>query len=135
VADIGHHTFRYALLPHEGDLRDAGVIEEGLRFNVPMIVKASDAAPAEVSFFNVSSPNVIIDTVKKAEDSDHLIVRLYEAHGKRGTVRFTSTLPVKSVARCNLLEENDEKLEWANGGVDVSVTPFQVVTLKLGIGE
>ncbi len=136
-ADMGHHTFRYALLPHVGDFRDAGVIEEGYRFNVPLIVKATDAAPREVSFFGISaptaSPHVVIDTVKKAEDSGALIVRLYEAHGKRGTIRLTSSLPVKSVARVNLLEEEDQKLQWTSGGVDVSVTPFQLVTLKLEI--
>ena len=133
VADMGHHTFRYALLPHAGDFRTAGVIEEGYRFNVPLSLKATSAAPAEVSFFSVSSPNVVIDTVKKAEDSDAVIVRMYEAHGKRGTVRLTSSLPVKSAARVNLLEEQDEKVAWTNGGADVSVTPFQIVTLKLEI--
>jgi alpha-mannosidase len=133
VADMGHHTFRYALLPHTGDFREAGVVEEGYRFNVPLTLQATSAAPAEVSFFSVSLPNVVIDTVKKAEDSDALIVRMYEAHGKRGTVRLTSSLPVKSAARVNLLEEGDQKLQWANGGVDVDVTPFQIVTLKLEI--
>ena len=139
VADMGRHTFRYALLPHAGDFRTAGVIEEGYRFNVPLVVKASGAAPTETSFFGVTAPNVVIDTVKKAEDSDALIVRMYESHGKRGTVRLTSSLPVKSAARVNLLEEQAaeysraEKVEWKNGGADVSVTPFQIVTLKLEI--
>ncbi|MCL5994751.1 MAG: alpha-mannosidase [Chloroflexi bacterium] len=133
VADMGHHTFRYALLPHTGDFRAAGVIEEGYRFNVPLIVAATNAAPVETSFFGVSSPSVVIDTVKQAEDSNAIIARLYEAHGKRGTVRFTSTLPVKAVSRCNLLEEDDQKLAWADGGVDVEVTPFQIVTLKMEI--
>ena len=44
-----------------------------------------------------------------------------------------AALPVKSVTRCNLLEEEDLPLQWTDGGVDVDVTPFQVVTLKLEI--
>ena len=132
-ADMGHHAFRYALLPHAGSFQQAGVIAEGYRFNVPLLVSASAAPAATTSFFNVSHPHVVIDTVKKAEDSDALIVRLYEAHGIRGTIRLFSSLPVKSVATCNLLEEEDQPLDWTNGGVDLQVTPFQLVTLKLAV--
>lgn len=131
VADMGHHTFRYALLPHAGDFREAGVIEEGYRFNVPMMLNTTSASPETTSYFGVSASNVIIDTVKKAEDSSALIVRLYEAHGKRGDVKFTSALAVKAVSCCNLLEEEDAALEWINGGTEFAVTPFQIVTLKL----
>ena len=135
VADMGHHTFRYAVLPHAGDFREAGVIEEGYRLNVPLIVRPTTAQSGATSFFNVSAPNVVIDTVKKAEDSDALIVRLYEAHGKRGKVRLSSALPVNSAALCNLLEEDDTPLAWSDGGVDVEVTPFKIVTLKLATGR
>jgi alpha-mannosidase len=86
-----------------------------------------------VSFFSISHPHVVIDTVKKAEDSDALIVRLYESHGTRGMVRLSSSLPVRSAAFCSLLEENEQMLDWANGGVDLAVTPFQLVTIKLTV--
>jgi alpha-mannosidase len=135
VADMGHHSFRYALLPHAGDFRTAGVIEEGYRFNAPLLVQGTHAAPVEVSYFGVSAPNVIIDTIKKAEDSDALIVRLYESHGKRAALRLTSPLPVKAAARCNLLEDEEGTLTWADGGVDLNIMPFQIVTLKLTIGK
>jgi len=130
-ADMGRHKFRYALLPHAGDFRAAGVIEEGYRFNQPVLVQPTSAPVGEKSFFQVDRPNVIIETVKKAEDSGALIVRLYEAHGARGPVRLSSPLPVQSVRRCNLLEEEDQPLRWENGGVQFDVTPFQIVTLKL----
>lgn len=134
-ADQGHHKFRYALLPHAGTFREAGVIEEGYRFNSPLLVSGSNLPLHEKSFFQVSSPHVILDTVKKAEESDALIVRLYEAHGAHGRVRLTSPLPVKSASRCNLLEEQDQRLKWAKGGVEVAVTPFQIVTLKLALAR
>jgi alpha-mannosidase len=132
-ADMGHHSFRYALLPHAGDFRQAGVIEEGYRFNVPLLLRASEGPVKEASFFSVSRPSAVIDAVKKAEDSDAIIVRLYEAHGGRGPVRLSSPLPVKKIARCNLLEEDDEPLKWAGGGADFDIKPFQIVTLKLDL--
>jgi alpha-mannosidase len=130
-ADEGEHHFRYALLPHGGDFRRAGVVAEALRFNAPMLLSTTEAAPAERSFFNMDTPSVVIDTVKKAEDSDAVILRLYEAHGARGLARLSSSLPVKSAWRCNLLEEEDEPLAWEDGGVTLNLTPFQIVTVKL----
>jgi alpha-mannosidase len=131
AADMGHHTFSYALLPHVGTLQQAGVVQEGYRFNVPLLLRATKAQPGEVSFFNVSLPSVIIDTVKQAQDSHAIIVRLYEAHGTHGTARLSSSLPVQSATRCNLLEEEDAPLDWAEGGVTLKFTPFQIITVKL----
>jgi alpha-mannosidase len=131
VADLGQHTFRYALLPHTGSFQSAGIIEQGYAFNQPLFVSATNAALAETSFFSMDNPHVILETVKKAEDSDAIIVRLYEAHGTRGVVRLNSCLSVKSITRCNLMEEEDVPVEWKNNGVDFEVTPFQIVTFKL----
>jgi len=139
IADIGKHHFRYGLMPHGGDLRAANVVDEGYRFNVPMLVQAVDKNVAEPvrSYFSVedahSPAHVIIDTVKKSEDGNDLIVRLYEANGGRGTVTLRSSLPVKSATLCNLLEENGEKLAWKAGGVELAVTPFQLVTVRLAL--
>ena len=43
-ADEGHHAFTYALLPHAGDLRAAGVVAEGYRLNLPLRVTRLAAA-------------------------------------------------------------------------------------------
>lgn len=134
LADLGRHNFRYALLPHADDFRQAGVIEEGYRFNVPLLVQPACRAagqPKAQSFFQVDQPSVVIDAVKKAEDSDSLIVRLYESHGGRCRVKLSSPLPIQFVSRCNLLEEEEEALEWKDGGVCFDILPFKIVTLKL----
>jgi alpha-mannosidase len=85
------------------------------------------------SFFAVDNPAVVIDTVKRAEDSDALVVRLYEAHGSRARVRLTSPLAVRSARQCNLLEDEQRPLAWSRGGVRLTLRPFEIVTLKLTI--
>jgi alpha-mannosidase len=129
TADMGKHTFRYGLMPHTGTFQEAGVIASGYDFNVPLLVQTSGQKDAKVSFFQIDQPGVIIDTVKKAEDSDAVIVRLYEAFGCKQSAVLTSSLPVASVARCNLLEVQDDLLAW-NGKLGLELTPFQIVTLK-----
>jgi alpha-mannosidase len=131
VADMGRHRFRYALLPHPGTFQEAGVVHEARRFNAPMRLCPTGADLGETSWFTVEPAGVVIDTVKQAEDSDDLIVRLYEAGGTRTRARLRSCLPVQSVTRCNLLEEEEGRLAWRTGGVSFDLSPFQVVTLKL----
>lgn len=130
-ADMGHHRFSYALLPHPGSFQDAGVVDEAYRFIVPLLVSPASGAPCEVSFFRVEPGSVVLDTVKKAEDSDDLILRLYEAHGSHGAFRLSSSIPVASAARCNLLEDDGETVEWSGGGMTLAVKPFELITLKL----
>ncbi|MDW8263298.1 MAG: glycoside hydrolase family 38 C-terminal domain-containing protein, partial [Phycisphaerales bacterium] len=75
-ADRGVHEFAYAVYPHAGGWRDAGVTAEGYRFNHPLLL-----APGEIpagSLFWVDSPDLVLDTVKQAEDSGDLIIRIYE---------------------------------------------------------
>ena len=87
-ADQGHHTFTYSLLPHDGDFRAAHTIREAYRLNQPLMATAlhphSDTSlPASFSLVQCDCENIVIDTVKQAEDGDGLIVRLYEAFDRR----------------------------------------------------
>lgn len=134
-ADQGHHTFGYALLPHAGSPQSSGVIEEGYRFNQPMLIFPTTSSQGQVSFFHSSNPAVIIDTVKKAEDSDDLIVRLYESRGTLGTARLHSNLPVNTVKRCNLLEDdlNEPSDQKTVDGVQFNFKPFEILSFKLTI--
>ncbi|MBN2047081.1 MAG: alpha-mannosidase [Anaerolineaceae bacterium] len=130
-ADMGTHHFRYALMPHQGSFQEAGVIAAGYHYNEPLLLaKTNQTLPAR-SYFRVNDPAIVIDTVKRAEDSDDLIVRMYESFGARGEVRFSSTLDVDSAMVCNLLERQDAPLAWTDGGCTLSFKPFQIITLKL----
>jgi alpha-mannosidase len=129
-ADMGKHEFKYALLPHAGSPLDGGVIEAAYAFNLPLIVRPTTAAPSELTVLATDRPNVIVETVKKAEDGEALIARLYEAHGARGSAALSSDLPIKRAWRCNGLEETETKLDWKDG-LTLNVRPFEIITLKL----
>jgi len=157
VADVNKtHTFTYSLLPHSGDYRN-GVVRAGYELNVPVIAAAvagsssrrlSSAAGGQeedqdrgrrrgrerlgsASLMSVSGDNVVIDTVKKAEDDDGIIVRMYEAHGCRGRRTFRTGLPVRRVVETNLMEKEERRLPLREGKVAVDFAPFQIRTLKL----
>jgi alpha-mannosidase len=128
-ADMGRHEFSYALLPHPGGWRDAGVVAEAVRFNAPIRWTRDDAAPG--SFASVDDPNVILDTIKRAEDSDDVVLRAYEAHGGRGVARVHLGRPFTSARVANALEDDGDALEVEDGAIFVPYGPHQVVTLKV----
>jgi alpha-mannosidase len=125
---MGRHEFAYALLPHAGGWREAGVVAEGLRFNVPLrwVASASNRPLAWVD-----DPNLILDTVKRAEDSDALVLRLYEAHGARGVAHLRLRLPFESAVSANVLEDDGDELEIEDGAVVLRYRPHQLLTVKI----
>ena len=131
VADMGRHQFRYALMPHAGDFRAAGVIPAAAAFNSPLVTRKTQAPAGEHSFLSSSNPALVIDTVKKAEDSDALIVRLYEAHGSRGRATLRFDRKFKSAHRCNLLEDDAERLPLRSQLLPISYRPHEIISLKL----
>ena len=138
--DIGKRHFKYALYPHQGTFSESNVVQEGLKFNNPLLVHPVKA-PSDFTvqeYFSVSARNVILDTVKKAEDSNDLILRLYEAYGGRGKVEIKSHMPIKKVALCNLLEDEllqPVHLSSDNKTITISYTPFQIISLKVSFTQ
>ncbi len=135
VADINQtHRFTFALWPHAGDFTQ-GVVRAGYELNVPPRAAFATAhrgvMPPAASRFGVSSPHVILDTVKGAEDGRALILRLYEAHGARGACTVRTDLPVKSWHRADLNERPLRALSARNGAVRLMVRPYEIITLRL----
>ncbi len=128
-ADQGRHAFAFAVLPHMGGWQDAGVVHDARAFNQPVLWGALPASP--VPWLASEDDGLVLDTVKRAEDGDALVVRLYEARGGRGTATLRLGLPVSRVRRANLLEDPGQELAVEEGRVRIAFGPFEVVTLLL----
>ena len=90
-ADIGRHEFAYALVPHAGGWREAGIVGEAA--SLQRAAAARSPRPRRSRSRRSTTPNLVLDTIKRAEDSDALVLRLYEAHGARGTARLRVAAP------------------------------------------
>jgi alpha-mannosidase len=135
--DQGEHTFRYALLPHAGNHIAGGVIRAGYEFNIPLRQISATAhpgnQPATGSFLALDAPNVIVEAIKKAEDSDAVIIRLYEAaHASaRATLRFA--MAPNSAEEVNLMEETLQPLSLVGDCLTLEFAPFEIKTIKVQI--
>ena len=133
-ADRGQQEFSYALYPHQGDFRDARVVQQAYEFNVPLATFALVAGGARPSprhcFFSLDGDHVVLDTVKPAEDGHGLILRLYEALGGRGPAKLTFGFDVAGVTECDCLERPLARLPVKGNSVTFTMTPFEIKTFR-----
>jgi alpha-mannosidase len=130
-ADMGEHRFAYAVMPHAGGWQDAGVVAEARAFNAPLLwgpAPAPDAGREPWARVD-GAPGLVLDTVKLAEDSDALALRLYEAHGGRGRARVRLGVPFTAARRSNLLEDDLGPAAVEGDAIVVDFRPWQIVTL------
>jgi alpha-mannosidase len=124
-ADIGSHEFAYALMPHAGGWREGGVLREATLFNAPL--RWTTVAPAEP--FAIVEGGLVLETIKRAEDSDALVLRLYEPYGGRGVARVH--VDAVRAWRTNLLEDQLDDVEVDAGALVLAYRPREVITVKV----
>ncbi len=142
LPELGDHKIRFALAPHDGNLSASEAAKAGYELNHQLEAVATNVhkgdLPAEKGFVSVRTPNVLLSGIKKAEDGDELIVRLYEMDGKatEAEVQMDPSLikPDSAAVETDILERpipnNTAKLE--GGVLKVSVPAFGITTVKIG---
>lgn len=137
-ADRDRHTFTYSLLPHNGDYRRGGVVQSAYDLNCPpyaRIIRTDKVCRKWAwSMFGTDCENVILETVKMAENSVNIIIRLYEAYGKRCRTTVSSPLIEKNLVwECNLMEEEIDApdLMVQAGSFSAIVKPFEIKTFMI----
>ena len=134
-ADEGHHAFTYSLLPHARSLSESDVVAEAFELNSPLVVVGTSESSGTVSFVQTRGIPVALGALKIAEDSNDLILRLYEPHGRRGQVELEFADEMASVEFTNLLEDHvsdGEGLFIQDGNrVAIDFSPFEMKSLRL----
>jgi len=134
VADKGIQTFTYAIYYWNGSFGDSDVIREGYEMNCPIQVHSGAAGKASV--FGIDAKNIILETIKLAEDgSNDIIVRLYEAKRNLTHCVLSTILPIIKATETDMLERYKSELSVSNKLIDLDFRPFEVKTLRLFIGK
>jgi len=139
AADLGEHRFTLGILCHNGPVGEE-TIAEAYRLNDPVrlypveSVRAAgrrDAGTAPRPLVTVAPSNIVVETVKRAEDGNGLILRLYESGRRRGGATLAAGFDIAEAWSTNLLEENGDLLETDGSTVFFDIRPFQIMTLRL----
>ncbi|MEN8076655.1 alpha-mannosidase [Clostridioides difficile] len=135
ITDQEEHNFTYSLYPHNGDFKEAKTVQMAYNINVPLYSKIEDSHEGELdkelSLVKVDKENVIIEVVKKAEDSDDLIVRMYECHNVRTNVTLEMFRDIESIVECNLLEKDIKEIDFKDNKAQFEVKPFEILSFKV----
>lgn len=132
VADREHHEATYSVLPHTGSWQEAGTVREGYLLNNPLRActgTGSAVLPQRYSLVSHDHRNIMVEAVKQAEDSDALIIRLYEFENTRTDVRLHLAQPFRKIWLCNLMEEREILLAENTADISIPVEPFGIITI------
>lgn len=129
-ADQGTQEFTYSFYAWDGPLLDSGLVQQGYDLNCPVVTAAG--AAGEKSLLSLDAPNVIVETVKPAEDgSGDVIIRLYESMRTATRCTLTTAIPAAAAALTDMLEENPVDVPLTNGCISLDFRPFEIKTLRL----
>ncbi|HWA95681.1 MAG TPA: glycoside hydrolase family 38 C-terminal domain-containing protein, partial [Terracidiphilus sp.] len=135
-ADRGHQHFTYALYPHAGGWKEALTVRHGYEYNYKLhamqVMAHAGSLPASYSYVTVKPENVVLTAMKKAEDTNALIFRVYEWAGKSGNVEIHVPAGATSATVTNLLEKPEgSALPLSNNTVTAPIKPYEILTISV----
>jgi alpha-mannosidase len=136
-ADRGHQHFTYALYPHGGDWKQALTVRHGYEYNYRLQATQVEAhtgsLPAEFAYVTVKPENVVLTALKKAEDTNGLIFRVYEWAGKSGDVTIHVPKGATGAIITNLMEKPEgAPLKIVDDTVTAPIHPYEILTVCVG---
>lgn len=131
TTDQEEHEFTYAIYPHAEGWRAAGTVDEAYKLNQPLVAELETENRGAYSFASVDRPNVVLETVKRAEDGDGIVVRMYESENALTKAKLTVNADFEKAYICNPLEETEGEAAVNGNVIDVVLKPYEVVTVLL----
>ena len=135
-ADRGRQHFHYALYPHGGDWKQALTVRHGYEYNYKLQAMQVEAhtgsLPADHTYVTVKPENVVLTALKKAEDDNGLVFRVYEWAGKSGNVEIHVPEGATGATLTNLMEKPDgPALKIVNDTVTAPIHPYEILTVQV----
>lgn len=134
-ADKGKHVFTYSLLPHGGGYRQGNTVREAYSLNQPLecrpVAAQKGNLPSEYSLVACENPNLVLETVKQAEDGKGIILRLYDAHNCKAEGVIQCGFDFQKAYLCDLMENQLTELETHGRTIKLPVGNFEIITIKL----
>ena len=133
------YHFEYSLFPHKGGWKEANSFMPANEFNnnligfqlLPGTRKRIRTLPPRLSFVELKPENLILVALKKAEDTNEVVLRFFETKGEKTSGKVSLFKEPVSAKIVNLLEEGEEEIECRGGEIRIEVKPFEIVSLKL----
>lgn len=136
-AQLGDILFRYSITSHKGNWlegrpRDFGWATGNPLIPMPINGKSNGNLPKSLSFCQIDKPNVILMTLKKAEDGEGIIIRLNETEGRDTEVNVTlPNMTIEKINETNLVEVNERLLDVQGQTIKINIKAFGIKTIRI----
>ncbi|KAJ9103142.1 hypothetical protein QFC21_002564 [Naganishia friedmannii] len=145
-ADQGMHHFSFAIYPHVGTFAQSDVADVAYAFNTPMklrhMARSGDHSSVQFPFSMGNAPNVLLETVKHAEDGGSIVLRAHEHMGGKAKAdfRIRAEFPILKASVIDILENEIETIAFTmdDNGDQIIRLPFrsyEIKTIKLKLGD
>jgi alpha-mannosidase len=127
--DFGHHEMVFAIAGHEGDWNKGDVTWKARRLNQPLLSFQTFPHPGtlgrQFSLFHLNTDQVEIAAIKKAEETDEIVVRLRELSGTSShQIELSSSEPIVAAREINGQEEEIGSATIHGGKLEANLIPF-----------
>ena len=140
-ADREFHQALYSIYPHMGSWKEAETVREAYLLNNPFkayipqlsnrLGKEKKMLPKAYGFVSCEARNIMIEVMKKAEDGQDVILRLYEFENTRSQVELAFSKTVKRVWLCDMLENRQKLLAQGAARCEFTAKPFEILTIRI----
>ncbi|MBN2651969.1 MAG: discoidin domain-containing protein [Spirochaetales bacterium] len=130
----GTHNFSFSFTSSKPDWRS--IYQELLSFNHPLIsvFKRNSGKKTVLNqsgrFLSFDASNLIVSTIKKAEDTNDFILRIYDMEGVEVEAKNSGLLNIKNLESVDMLEFSNESSKQNSGFV---VGSFSIETFKINL--
>jgi alpha-mannosidase len=133
--DWGRHVFTYGFATHAGAWNESApwrALSQDQPLAAFLVPAHGGPLGRSWSLLKVSTPQVAIQAVKRAEDGSCLVVRLQELAGKPASTRLQAAWAL-SAQEADGLERPLGPLATKDGALDLAFTPYQMRTLRVAL--
>jgi len=131
----GNHYYHFSLTSHKPGFENG--YKFGRQSNEKLLVVVDPQAgktstlPEELSFFSVDAPNISVSTIKKAEDDNNVIIRLFETGIGEAKINLNSWFKIKKAERTNMLEYEGKVIDSKSNMIPLDMGSHAIETIKL----
>ena len=140
-ADIGEHDFTYSIYPHAGRWQDAKTVEQAYNLNVPPVVALKRGSaenaypdwkePCAQSFLTCGADNCFVEVIKRAEDGNGFILRMYENKNRFTKTELLFGRKISNLYECNLMEVNEREIPLLGQAAEITFRPYEIKTFRI----
>lgn len=125
TCDRGAHSFSYAIYPHKQKFEETDLMAKGYIFNNPIEIIKQNVDITTIAKFD--NTDIVIETLKVAEDEGGVIIRAYESLGQKARATLQLNCDCSSIYECDMLENKEKFIK----GKTFEFTPYEIKTIYI----